>query len=163
MSVPWPARCLFVVALLAAMLCSGCVFTYAEVDAPPETAASSGAEAVTAAAEYLGSLGDGACGEEGWSATLVTASDGTVQTVVECGSGAEVRALRLRLRSEDPEGPTAAGWEDGLQDAEHHLRRALEASEACADGEARSLHERTVDDEGKTVEIRIECDLQPAG
>ena len=153
-----PARGLFVVALLAAMLCSGCVFTYAEVDAPTATVASSGAEAVTAAAEYLGNLGDGACGEEGWTASVVAASDGTVQTVVECGTGAEVRALRLRLRSDASEGPTAADWETVLKDAEDHLRRALEAGEACADGEARSMHERTVDDEGRTTEIRIECD-----
>ncbi|MDE0348148.1 MAG: hypothetical protein OXM56_00340 [Gammaproteobacteria bacterium] len=158
-----PVQGLSVVALVAAMLCSGCVFTYAEVDAQTETAVSSGAETVTAAAEYLGSLGEGACGEEGWSASVVAASDGTVQTVVECGTGAEARALRLRLRSEDPDGATAADWEDGLKDAEDHLRRALEAGEACADGEARSLHERTVDDEGRTVEIRIECDRPAAG
>ena len=157
------AEGLLVAGLLAALLCSGCVLTYAEVDAPTETAASTGAEAVTAAAEYLGSLGDGACGEEGWSASLVTGSDGALQTVVECGTGAEVRALRLRLRSEDSDGPTAADWEDGLKDAEDHLRRALEAGEACADGEARSLHERTVDDEGRTTEIRIECDRPPTG
>ena len=153
-----PARGFFVVALLAATLCSGCVFTYAEVDAPTETVASSGAEAVTAAAEYLGNLGDGACGEEGWTASVVAASDGTVQTVVECGTGAEVRALRLRLKSDASEDPTAADWEAGLKDAEGHLRRALEAGEACADGEARSMHERTVDDEGRTTEIRIECE-----
>lgn len=155
----------FVVAglLVAALLCSGCVFTYSEVDGPAETAVSSGAETVTAAAEYLGNLGEGACGEEGWSAGVVTASNGTLQTVVECGTGAEVRALRLRLRSEDAEGPTAADWEDGRQDAEDHLRRALEVGEACADGEARSMHERTVDDAGRTVEVRIECDLPPAG
>ncbi len=152
------ARGFLVVGLLpAAMLCPGCVFTYAEVDAPTETPEPSGAETVTAAAQYLGNLGEGACGEEGWSAGVVTASDGTVQTVVECGAGAEVGALRLRLRSEDAEAPTAADWEDGLRDAEDHLRRALEAGEACADGEARSMHERTVDDEGRTTEIRIEC------
>lgn len=153
-----PARGFFVVALLAATLCSGCVFTYAEVDAPTETVASSGAEAVTAAAEHLGNLGDGACGEEGWTASVVAASDGTVQTVVECGTGAEVRALRLRLKSDASEDPTAADWEAGLKDAEGHLRRALEAGEAYADGEARSMHERTVDDEGRTTEIRIECE-----
>ena len=158
-----PTQVFSVVALVAAMVCSGCVFTYAEVDGPTESAGSSGAETVTAAAEYLGNLGEGACGEEGWSASVVTASDGTIQTVVECGTGAEVRALRLRLRSEDAEGPTAADWEDGLKDAEDHLRRALEAGEACADGEARTMHERTVDDEGRTVEVRIECDLPPVG
>ena len=157
------ARGFRVVGLPAAMLCSGCVFTYSEVDAPTGTPAPSGPETVTAAAEYLGNLGEEACGEEGWSASVVTASDGTVQTVVECGTGADVRALRLRLRSEDAEGPTAADWEDGLKDAGDHLRRALEAAESCADGEARSLHERTVDDEGRTVEVRIECDLPPAG
>ena len=158
-----PAHGLCAVALVAAMLCSGCVFTYGSVDAPTETAASSGTEAVTAATEYLGNLGEGACGDEGWSASVIAVSDGTVQVVVECGAEAEGRALRLRLRSEDSDAPTAADWEGGLKDAEHHLRRALEAGEACADGEARSLHERTVDDEGRTAEIRIECDRPSAG
>ena len=156
-----PTQGFLVVALVAAMLCSGCVFTYAEVDAPTETAASSGAETVTAAAEYLGNLGEGACGDQGWSAGVVAASDGTVQTVVECGTGAEVGALRLRLRSEGSEGPTAVDWETGLKDAEDHLRRALEAGAACADGEVRSTRERTVDDEGGTTEIRIECGPTP--
>lgn len=150
---------------MATVACAGCQTTYMEAEPL------SGAEAVAAATEYLGGLGEGSCGAAGWAAVFVTTSDGRVGTTIRCGPDIDVDAL-LGLPPEALHDSAAggsarrkarvaiAGAKDDDLDAagRQALQRALELVQGCADGETGSWAETNVDDYGRTTEIRIECD-----
>ena len=139
--------------------------TYTEAEPP------AGTDAVTAATEYFGGLGERTCGAAGWAAVFVTTSDGTVGTTIRCEPDIDVDAL-LAPRPEEagdeaPEGSSRrrarvaiAGARDDDLDAagRQALQRALELVAGCADGETGSWAETNVDDAGRTTKIRIECD-----
>ena len=151
----------FVPLLLTLIACAGCQATLVANERP------TGAEVVTAAAEYLGSMGEGTCGDEGWSAAFVTNSEGTLRTAITCGS--DISVAEVLVETEAPRDPATTGAsvrrvrvsiaserEEGLDAARSALERALELSEDCLEG-AHAVSSTDVDDEGRTVEIKIEC------
>ena len=158
----WPASFGFL--FLTTMACAGCQATLVANERP------TGAEVVNAAAEYLGSMGAGTCGDEGWSAAFVTNSEGTLRTAITCGS--DISVAEVLVETDAPHAPApsrasvrlaravfsiASEREERLDAARSALERALELSEDCMDEEAHAVSETNVDDAGRTIEIRIEC------
>lgn len=153
----------FVPLLLTMIACAGCQATLVANERP------TGADVVTAAAEYLGSMGEGTCGDEGWSAAFVTNSEGTLRTAITCGSDISVAEVLVETEAPRDPGPPGASVrrarvsiasereEEGLDAARSALERALELSEDCMDEESHAVAETNVDDAGRTIEIRIEC------
>ncbi len=149
---------------LVLVACAGCQMTYTEAEPP------SGPDALTAAAAYLESLGEGACAEAGWSAAFVTGSDGTLRTAVACGADGAMSRVLGRLGPAMSEGDAAPGGaarevrvsirsagDQGLDAAGAAVDRALELAEDCEAG-ASGVSSTAVDDAGGTVEIRVECE-----
>ena len=154
----------FVPLLLTLIACAGCQATLVANERP------TGADIVTAAAEYLGSMGEGTCGDEGWSAAFVTNSEGTLRTAITCGS--DISVAEVLVETDAPHAPApprasvrlaravfsiASEREERLDAARSALERALELSEDCMEKEAHAVSETNVDDAGRIVEIRIEC------
>ena len=113
-------------------------------------------------------MGEGTCGDEGWSAAFVTNSEGTLRTAITCGS--DISVAEVLVETEAPRDPATTGAsvrrvrvsiaserEEGFDAARSALERALALSEDCMDGEAHAVSETNVDDAGRSVEIRIEC------
>ena len=158
-----PAPFVPLLLMLTMMVCAGCQATLVANERP------TGADVVTAAAEYLGSMGAGTCGDEGWSAAFVTNSEGTLRTAITCGSDISVAEVLVETEAPRDPGPPGASVrrarvsianereEEGLDAARSALERALELSEDCMDEEGHAVSETNVDDAGRTIEIRIEC------